>query len=222
MFMAAKPLKVIVETGSSKVFASALDWPGWCRSGRTEEVALENLANYAPRFKSVARRAGLPFPATVADTLTVVEQFPGDATTNFGAPSITAEAERVRLTAAPARRLATVVSAAWSELDAIAAVTPPHLRKGPRGGGRDRDKMLDHLLGAESGYARLIGLKFKQPAIDDEAAITELREAILEVIGAPSDGNPVREKGWTTAYAARRIAWHALDHAWEMQDRTEP
>ena len=27
------------------------------------------------------------------------------------------------------------------------------------------------------------------------------------------------ENGWTTAYAARRIAWHVLDHAWEMQDR---
>jgi len=25
----------------------------------------------------------------------------------------------------------------------------------------------------------------------------------------------------TTRYAARRIAWHVLEHAWEMQDRAE-
>jgi len=35
-------------------------------------------------------------------------------------------------------------------------------------------------------------------------------------------GGPLTEGGWSTRYAARRIAWHALDHAWEMQDRAEP
>ncbi|MEY2437652.1 MAG: hypothetical protein QOF97_2488, partial [Acidimicrobiaceae bacterium] len=31
---------------------------------------------------------------------------------------------------------------------------------------------------------------------------------------------PDLPKGWAYRYAARRIAWHALDHAWEMQDRS--
>ena len=35
----------------------------------------------------------------------------------------------------------------------------------------------------------------------------------------PSDGSPVVPGGWTTRYTARRIAWHVLEHAWEMQDR---
>ncbi len=219
--MARKALPVVVEAGTTKVFASALDWPGWCRSGRTEEAALEALAAYAPRFAPVARRAKLTFPAGIADTLDLVERLTGDATTNFGAPSITAEAERVRLTPAPARRLSTVLSAAWAELDHIAGRTPPHLRKGPRGGGRDRDKMLDHVYGSEAGYARKIGVRLPAPAVGDTAAITELRTAILAVIGAPTDAGPVTPNGWTTAYAARRLAWHALDHAWEMQDRAE-
>jgi hypothetical protein len=218
--MARKPLTVIVESGTTKVFASALDWPGWCRAARNEEAALEALATYAPRFAPVAERAGLAFPSTIVDTFEIVERVRGDATTNFGAPAVPAQAEFAKVTAARAARLSTVVAAAWATLEEIAAVTPPELRKGPRGGGRDRDKMLDHIVGAETAYARKLGVKMRQPAFDDAAAVGELRGAILAVIGAPSAG-PVVEKGWPAAYVARRIAWHALDHAWEMQDRTE-
>ena len=55
----------------------------------------------------------------------------------------------------------------------------------------------------------------------DAEAIAALRADILAVIGAASDGGPVTETGWTTAYATRRLAWHVLDHAWEMLDRSE-
>jgi hypothetical protein len=133
--------------------------------------------------------------------------------------TVAAKLEQVRLTAAPARRLAGLVEAAWGALDDIAGDTPAELRKGPRGGGRDRDKMLDHVLGAETAYARKLGIRHRQPQLGDDPAIEELRAAILAVIGAPTEAGPAVEKGWTTAYAARRIAWHALDHAWEMQDR---
>ena len=45
---------------------------------------------------------------------------------------------------------------------------------------------------------------------------------MLEVLGRPSDGSPLADRRWTARYAARRIAWHALDHAWEIEDRSEP
>jgi hypothetical protein len=45
---------------------------------------------------------------------------------------------------------------------------------------------------------------------------------MLEVLGRPSDGSPLADRKWTARYAARRIAWHALDHAWEIEDRSEP
>ena len=112
------------------------------------------------------------------------------------------------------------LAASWDLLDDTVAKAPASLRKGPRGGGRDRDKMFDHVLGAEVAYARKLGVKHKQPATDDQAAIGALRADLLAVIGAPSDGGPVTETGWTTAYATRRIAWHVLDHAWEMRDRS--
>ena len=123
------------------------------------------------------------------------------------------------MTAAAATRIASLVTAAWSVFDGVVAESPAELRKGPRGGGRDRDKMVDHVLGAEASYARMIGLKLKQPEIGDIDAIDAQRLAIAAVLGARSDGSPVRPNGWTTRYAARRIAWHVLDHAWEMEDR---
>jgi hypothetical protein len=77
------------------------------------------------------------------------------------------------------------------------------------------------VIGAETAYARKLGVKLKQPAIDDPAAIDGLRNAVAAVIGRRSAGTAVVASGWTTRYAARRISWHVLEHAWEMQDRTE-
>lgn len=112
-------------------------------------------------------------------------------------------------------------TARWPTFDEIAAASPAELRKGPRGGGRNRDQLIGHVIGADAAYARKLGVKRKQPAIGDIAGIEELREAIAAVVGAPSDGAPVVPGGWTTRYAARRIAWHVLEHAWEMQDRPD-
>lgn len=39
--------------------------------------------------------------------------------------------------------------------------------------------------------------------------------------GLPFGRSPVVPDGWTTRYAARRIAWHVLEHGREMQDRAQ-
>ena len=214
-------IRVVTEITPKRAFASAIDWPGWCRSGRTPEAALEALAAYAERYAPVAAEAGLRLPRVHGvDAFTVIEEAEGDATTTFGAPSIPAAIEMRPASAAAATRAATLVQAAWKVLDDVAAASPAQLRKGPRGGGRDRDKMIDHVLGAESAYAGKLGVRVPQPSRDDSAAIRAMRESLLAVIRADRTGNPVRERGWPPRYAARRIAWHALDHAWEMQDRS--
>ncbi|HEU5161332.1 MAG TPA: hypothetical protein VFU43_30345 [Streptosporangiaceae bacterium] len=224
--MSSGHVAVCLEVTSDKSIAFALDWPGWCRAGRDEGTALEALAGYAERYAPVAERAGVGFPSTVDFEL--VERMPGGPATAFAAPEcrrpfpqLTAEAERVELSQTAARRLAGLLAATWANFDEIAAASPAVLRKGPRGGGRDRDEIVDHVIGADKTYARKLGVKFKRPSIDDKAAIEELRQAIGAVVGAPSDGSPVVPNGWSTRYAARRIAWHVLEHAWEMQDRTE-
>jgi hypothetical protein len=214
--------EISLELGKSRVFAWAVDWPGWCRAGKTEELAIEALAAYVPRYAVVPAEAGIAFQARAGKDFRVVDRVSGSATTDFGAPGEVAPGDLERVTAARAKRLAALVRASWTVFDRVAAGAPASLRKGPRGGGRDRDKMIDHVLSAEASYARLVGVKHKPPAIGDKAAIAALREDLLAVLGKASDGEPLRPKGWPLRYAARRIAWHALDHAWEMEDRSEP
>jgi hypothetical protein len=214
----AKRLAVAIESAPKKTFASALDWPGWSRSGKTEEAAVEALLIYAPRFEAVAREAGLAFSTSF--DLEVVDRQDGGSGTEFGVPSRIHDADRQAVDAATADRHARIVGAAWTTFDHVAASAPAELRKGPRGGGRDRDKMVAHVIEADWYYARELGLRLRQPAPNDPIAIESSRAAVLDVLRQPSDGSPIADRKWTARYAARRIAWHALDHAWEMEDRS--
>jgi hypothetical protein len=203
---------VYLEIGKTKVFACSLEWPGWARSGKTEEPALEALAEYEQRYAVVAAEAGLTFKP---DEFVVVQRVPGNTTTDFGAPDKPVEADFGPF----ALSEVDLLQASWRVFDAVYAKSPEHLRKGPRGGGRDRDKMADHVLGAEASYARALGLKPKQPALGDRPAIEAMRESIAEALRAHGDGLPLTPKGWPARYTLRRMAWHVLDHAWEMQDK---
>ncbi len=199
---------VYLEVGAKKVFACALEWPGWARSAKTEDEALEVLAAYADRYGPVAEAAGVRFPKSAAKDLEVVERVKGDATTDFGAPSQWVAADGEPLTKAQAERLASLVDGAWTVFDDVRKGAPAELRKGPRGGGRDRDKMAEHVVDAESAYFRMVGVK-------------DGRAAFLAALRAARDPQPeLKTKSWPWRYAARRVAWHALDHAWEMEDRS--
>jgi hypothetical protein len=214
-----KPIPVYLEAGAKKVFACSIDFPGWCRSGKDEEAALEALADYAPRYAEVAKVAKVAFPAKVEPE--VVERVKGKGATDFGIPHEVTRADTEPLTARRAARQVELMRAAWAVLDRVAKASPAELRKGPRGGGRDRDKMLDHVLGAEAAYARKLGIKHPQPELGDTRAIKALRDELAETLRGASDGSPLVARGWPPRYAMRRIAWHVLDHAWEMQDRAD-
>jgi hypothetical protein len=217
----AAAIPVYLELGAKRVFAGALDWPGWCRSGKNEEQALTALAATAARYAVVAREAGIPYVKLPgSEAFRVVERLPGSATTDFGAPAAIPASDFAPLGPAEAERLAAVVAAVWTVFDHIVASAPAELRKGPRGGGRDRDAVVEHVLGAESVYARKIGVRLPQPALGDLAAIATLRGAITDALRNSAEALPARESGWPVRYAARRIAWHILDHAWEIQDRS--
>jgi hypothetical protein len=214
-------IAVTIEATPKRTFASAADWPGWSRSGKTEELAVEALAASAARYAAVASAAGDDFPASVdvAD-LHVVERAQGGAGTEFGVPSHPTDHDRRGLDAAAAARLVAIVRAAWDLFDRTAAAAPAELRKGPRGGGRDTWKIVGHVLESDRAYANELGIKLKQPAADDPAAIEAMRTAVLEVLDSARDGEPIAGRRWPARYAAHRIAWHALDHAWEIEDRT--
>ena len=199
----SKGTRVYLEVGGKRTFASAAYWPGWCRSGKTPEAALEALASYSPRYAPIPKLARIEFPKD-ATKFDVVEKLAGNATTDFGAPGIPAKGESRTMTNVEHARRISLLEACWKYLDRVVANAPAELRKGPRGGGRDRDKMFQHVLEAELEYGKGIGLRLKAP--DRRALLAGFR-------------NPSSDGRWPVAYAIRRTAWHALDHAWEMEDR---
>ena len=199
----SKGTRVYLEVGGKRTFASAADWPGWSRSGKTPEAALEALASYAPRYAAIPKLARIEFPKD-ATKFEVVEKLEGNATTDFGAPGIPAKGESKPTTNVEHARLISLLEACWKYLDRVVAEAPAELRKGPRGGGRDRDKMFQHVLDAELEYGKGIGVRLKAP--DRKALLAGFR-------------NPKSDGRWPVAYAIRRTAWRALDHAWEIEDR---
>ena len=220
--MADLPIDVAEEASARRTFIWAVEWPGWCRSGKDRDLAIGSLIDHAARYANVARAAGFDFPAMVASDVRIVESVGGGAGTEFGVPSAIIELDRREVTRTDAERLASLVEAAWTILDGVADKAPPILRKGPRGGGRDTAKVIDHVVDADHAYAREVGVRLKPPSLGDREAVKAERAAVLDVFRQPSDGSPLAERKWTLRYAARRIAWHALDHAWEIEDRTEP
>jgi hypothetical protein len=214
---------VYLEAGRKRVFACAVDWPGWCRSGRDEEQALTALATTAARYAVVPALAGVVFdPVGEVDCIEIAERVDGTPATDFGALDVAPALDREPGTAEQAERLAALVETAWDYFEETAAAAPPVLRKGPRGGGRDRDQIIAHVRETEALHARMIGLAGRPFPAGDVAAVARVRAAILAEIRsgaaarAPADlagtRRPVR-------FVARRAAWHALDHAWEIQDK---
>lgn len=208
---------MVLEVGRRRTFARAVEWPGWCRSGRGEEAAVDALAEYAGRYRDVTLRAGARLPQRLG-RFDVVERVDGDATTDFGAPGGVSGQDRTALTRGEAGRFGRLVEAAWATLDEVAAGAPAQLRKGPRGGGRDRDAVVEHVVAADGAYARSLGLSLRAPDAADREAVAGFRAAVVGFLSQPSDGSA--PKRWPPRYAAHRIAWHALDHAWEIEDRS--
>lgn len=220
-------MDVYTESGGKRAFAGATEWPGWCRSGRREDDALERLIAYAPRYADVVAGSvrGFKAPRSVSG-LDVVERLTGDATTDFGAPSGAPAADARPLDARELKRLVSILEASWVAFDRIAdAATGKELRKGPRGGGRELDGIVDHVIGAEGSYVAMLAARRPNTEGADrtEAAEAE-REAVREALSrAVTEGLP--EKGprggkiWLPRYFVRRAAWHVLDHAWEIEDR---
>jgi hypothetical protein len=166
----------------------------------------------------VAEIAGISFPDPIE--LDVVSSSPGGSGTDFGVPSVVTAADRQPVPAGEATRLASLVGACWDVFDRTVQAAPQELRKGPRGGGRNTSQIVGHVVEADRAYARQIGIK--QSSIDplDRPAVEQMRRGILDILALPSDGSPIAGRKWALRYAARRIAWHALDHAWEIEDRT--
>jgi hypothetical protein len=229
MAKGANQIEVYLEIGQTRTFAAALEWPGWCRSGRDEESALQALCDYGPRYARVLRNTRLKFRApTEASALAVVERLTGNATTNFGAPDMALSSDTKPIDPTEVKRWQTILKACWRSFDAaVQAATGQTLSKGPRGGGRDLTKIVEHVLDVDASYLASLGGQLK-PSDEDEPsqALAHVRKAILTTLSAAARGEvPARgPRGgarWTPRYFVRRLAWHELDHVWEIENRAE-
>ena len=200
-------LRIGLEVGRTWTFASALDWPGWCRRGQGQDDALNRLLEYAPRYKKVAGRG------FEVGTPKVVGRVEGNATTDFGAPGMRGPWDDEPLDARETARQVKLLRAAWTAFDKAAAAAPAELPKGPRGGGRDRDGIREHVRESERSYARKLGVRLPPRTPWDEQ-----RDAIAAALTGAGGGGA--GGAWPPRYLIRRTAWHVLYHAWELGDKT--
>lgn len=145
------PVRVMVELGRKKrSVAVAFDWPGWDRWAKTAEGAVDVLAAYRPRYAQVANLAGLGEEFGATGDLEVVERLEGIGMTGFyGVSMRSATPEYEQMSPAECERKLALLRASWAYFDDVAARVSADLRLGPRGGGRDRDRIIRHANGAE-------------------------------------------------------------------------
>jgi hypothetical protein len=228
-WMAQSPnnVDVYLNIGKKLTFAGAIDWPGWCRSGRDEALALQALFDYGPRYTQVLRGTQLGFraPADVS-ALAVVERLEGTASTDFGVPDVAPSSDTSPVDGSELQRFEALLKACWRAFDgAAAAAGGKELRKGPRGGGRDLEGITRHVLDGDAGYLSRLAWKLEPSEVADlSEELDRTRQAILSALAAAARGE-VAARGprggirWTPRYFVRRVAWHVLDHAWEIEDR---
>jgi hypothetical protein len=219
---------IYLEVGSKRVFACSVKWPGWCRSGPDEATALQALLDCGPRYGAAIRSARLGFDApTRVEELRVVERLRGNATTDFGAPGVVPSSDHASADPEECDQLEKVIRAGWRALDAARKrATGKVLSKGPRGGGRELAAIVRHVVEADRGYLNALGWKAR-PSEGMNDPVAETRKAIIEGLRASARGEipetgPRRGRRWPVRFFARRLAWHTIAHAWEIERRMVP
>jgi len=217
---------IYIEVGSKRSFATAVEWPGWSRNGRDESGAVAALAAYGPRYAAVVTAADLKLALPRdASGFTIVKRVKGNATTDFGAPAMGLPSDAEALAKAELERLERILAACWRAFDlAEKNARGLELRKGPRGGGRDLEKMAEHVAGADAAYITALGARAPKAVKGRALQPVDLREPMLAALRARALGLPIAEPSrvkslWTPRQFVRRVAWHVLDHAWEIEDR---
>jgi len=218
---------VYIEKTRKRTFAGALDWPVWCRSGKDSESALQALFQYAPRYSQIMDAAGIDFesPLNTADFV-INDHVEGNATTSFGAPAIILQADHLPVDEKDYLRWRKILKASWQSFDdSYQNALGNELRKGPRGGGRDAEGILNHVLEADLAYLKRMARTYRRNLENDlMTEIRQVRQQILVVLDV-SENEGLPEQGprggiiWPVRFFIRRVVWHTLDHQWEIDDR---
>ncbi|MDQ3734164.1 MAG: hypothetical protein M3400_09245 [Actinomycetota bacterium] len=217
------PVRTVVERGpkGKKAVAFAVDWPGWSRGAKTPELALELLEFYRERYRPVAGAAGMTGEFDAAGPLDVVEDRVGPGSTDFwGISFAPCDLEQEPMDDTEIDRKIGLLRACWGFFDAVAARVSAEMRKGPRGGGRDRDRIIRHTIRNESEeFAKRVGLLIPEEGALTPKGLRDYREAYVAAMRAYNAGEGKRMRSWNLPFLIRHSAFHTMDHAWEMQDK---
>ena len=218
------PVRAVVERGpkEKKSVAFAIDWPGWSRGAKTPDGALATLESYRARYRPVAVLAGLGGEFDGAGPLALVEEQAGTGSTDFrGISYVPSSLERGRMEEGELERKIALLRACWAFFDEVAARVSPEMRKGPRGGGRDRERIIAHTIRTESEFfARKVGLVIPERAALTPDGLRQHRTSYIAAIRAYERGEVKRPmRSWTLPFLLRHSAYHTLDHAWEIEDK---
>jgi hypothetical protein len=220
----AKHIRATLEIGpkGKKVVAVAPDWPGLERGAKTEEEAIERLHSYIPRYSQVAKLAGMDAEFDAIKNVKVVEQYPGTGSTDFWGISFAfSSIDRQVMSGEELERELTLMQACWAFFDNVRRRVSAEMRKGPRGGGRDRDHIVRHTFAAEQDWAKMIGVLTPDGAMVTSKGLKAHRQAYCRAIRDYHSQGKLAGKmaKWPLRYLIRHTALHTMDHAWEMEDK---
>lgn len=214
-------VRVALELGpkGKRVVAVAPDWPGLSRGAKTEGDAVAELHDYVPRYARVAVLAGMGSEFTEITDPEVVERYPGTGSTDFWGISFGfSSIDRGELPDEVLDRQLALMRGCWGFFDEVRARVSSELRKGPRGGGRDRDEIVRHVIANEMGWAPQPGLPGWTGEMPTESGLAAHRHAYCEAIrDLHAEGKPAGK--WPLSFLIRHTAFHTMDHAWEMEDK---
>lgn len=216
-------VRTVIERGpkGKRSVAFSLDWPGWSRGAKSADDAVETLESYRARYRPVARLAKMAREFDAAGPLEIVEDRVGPGSTDFwGISFAPSSAELGPMSQAELERGITLLRACWAFFDDVATRVSPEMRKGPRGGGRDRDRIIRHTIRTESeDFARQVGLRIPEEAALTPEGLRLHRQTYVEAMREYNAGEGKRMRSWTLPFLIRHSAFHNLDHAWEMEDK---
>lgn len=217
------PLRTVLQRGpkAKKAVAFAVDWPGLSRGAKTPELALDLLQSYRGRYRPVAVAARMADQFDAAGPLDVVEDGVGPGSTDFWGISFSPSGvEPEPMDDVELERKIALLSACWGFFDTVAARVSPEMRRGPRGGGRDRDQIIGHTIRTESqDFAKRLGLQTPESDVLTPEGLRKYREAYVATMRTYNAGEGRRMRSWNLPFLLRHTAFHAMDHAWEMEDK---
>jgi len=216
-------VRTVIERGpkGKKAVAFALDWPGWSRGAKTPELALATLESYRRRYRPIALTAGMAREFDAVGPLDVIQDRVGTGSTDFWGISFSpSDLERGPIGDAEFDRKIKLLRACWAFFDGVAVRVSAEMRKGPRGGGRDRDKIIRHTIRVESEeFAKQLGLRIPAEGALTPDGLVAHRKAYVAAMRGYDSRQGKRMRSWTVPFLIRHSAFHVMDHAWEMEDK---